>query len=370
MDLPPFLLDQWLTKYDFASPPIEFNLASSTGPRWSVGELMALGGMGVEITDTVLKYAPPEGSRAVREAVADFCGVDPEWVVMTTGASEALSLLICCAERPNGNLVIPDPAYPAYASMAQAWRLNVRRYSLTNGDCFALERDAVLAAVNGDTVAVIVNTPHNPTGSVMPHSEIEALAVELGEKGVPLIVDEVHHPLHYGSPQRSAASIENVIVTSDLSKAMSLPGLRTGWLVDRNKARRDRLIDARSTFAVSGSPLLEQLAAHALANRAAIFDRLRTVATSNLERLDVVMTGSGGALSWSRPQGGTACFPKFKDGRDSRAFCEALADAGVLVAPGDCFGHPSHMRIGFAQQADRFDVATDRFAAVLAGTAD
>jgi aspartate/methionine/tyrosine aminotransferase len=306
----------------------------------------------------------------VRDAVADFCGVDPEWVVMTTGASEALSLLICSAERPNGNLVIPDPAYPAYASMAQAWRLNVSRYGLSNGNGLVLDGDAVLEAVNADTVAVIVNTPHNPTGAVMPRSEIEALAAELGEKGIPLIVDEVHHPLYYGSPQPSAASIENVIVTSDLSKAMSLPGLRTGWLVDRNKVRRDRLIDARSTFSVSGSPLLEQLAAHALENRSAIFDRLRTIASANLERLDALMTRSGGTLSWSRPQGGATCFPRFNDGRDSRAFCQALADVGVLVAPGDCFGHPSHMRIGFAQQADRFEVAIDRFAAVLAGTSD
>jgi aspartate/methionine/tyrosine aminotransferase len=369
MELPPFLLDQWMNKYDFASPPIEFNLASSTGPQWSVRDLMDLGA-GAQIGDIVLKYALPDGSLAVREQVAAFCDVDPDWVVMTTGASEALSLLMCCAERPNGNIVIPDPAYPAYVAMAQAWRLNVRSYNVAHSNGFALERDTVLEAVNSDTAAAIVNTPHNPTGSVMPYSDIETLAAKLGEKGVPLIVDEVYHPLYHSKAQRSAASIENVIATSDLSKALSLPGLRTGWLIDRNKARRDKLIDARSTFAVSGSPLLEQLAAHALFNRSAIIDRLQTVACANLERLDALIAGSRGILAWTRPQGGTTAFPKFTDGRNSRAFCEALAGAGVLVAPGDCFGHPSHMRIGFAQQSKQFEVAIDRFAALLAGMAN
>jgi len=94
MDLPSFKLDHWLSKYDFATPPITHNLASSTGPRWTVGELRALGD-GVSVEDTILSYAPPEGGRALREAVADFHGADPDWVVTTTGASEALSILFC-----------------------------------------------------------------------------------------------------------------------------------------------------------------------------------------------------------------------------------------------------------------------------------
>ena len=53
-------------------------------------------------------------------------------------------------------------------------------------------------------------------------------------------------------------------------------------------------------------------------------------------------------LAWAKPEGGTVCFPWFRDGRDSRPFCEALAANGVLVAPGDCFGMPDHMRMGFA----------------------
>ena len=72
MRIPPFLLDQWLATYEFASPPIRYNLASSTGPRWTLGELLALGDSGglKDLGDLRLSYAPPQGSAALRQQVA------------------------------------------------------------------------------------------------------------------------------------------------------------------------------------------------------------------------------------------------------------------------------------------------------------
>jgi aspartate/methionine/tyrosine aminotransferase len=357
MNLPPFLLDHWISKYDFADPPITFNLASSTGPRWSLEGLSRLGGARLDLASIVMGYAPADGSGPLREAVAGFHGADPDCVVMTTGASEALLILFCLLQRERGNLVIPDPGYPAYGAMAQASRLSARTYGLSAEADFAQTAEAVLDVVDGDTVAVIVNTPHNPTGSVMERREIVRLAQALADRGAPLIVDEVYHPLYFGPPRASAAGIDNVIVISDLSKALSIPGLRTGWIIDRDAARRARLVDARSYFTLCGSPLLERLATHALRHRADILGRLETVAVRNLEMLRSLVAGCGGVLGWAPPRGGTTAFPWFTDGRDSRPFCQELAQTGVLVAPGDCFGHPSHMRIGFAQQEDGFEEA-------------
>lgn len=365
MDLPPFMLDHWLSAHDFATPPITWNLASSTGPRWSVADLAALGGGAPDIGDTVLSYAPPEGSRALRDAVAAFHGADPDAVLLATGASEALSILFCLAARPGANIVLPDPGYPAYAAVAGAWGLRAKSYRLEREDGFAQRADTILAQVDADSVAVIVNTPHNPSGSVMPRDAIAALAAELAPRGIPLIVDEVYHPLYFGAPQASAAGIPNVIVTSDMSKALSLPGLRTGWLIDGDAERRRRIIDARSYFTISSSPLLERLAAHALRHSGAILDRLRAVAGANLARLDALVAGSGGRLRWVRPEGGTTAFPWLADGRDSRPLCETLAGRGVLLAPGDCFGHPAHMRVGFAQQDEGFGSALALWAEAL-----
>ena len=108
------------------------------------------------------------------------------------------------------------------------------------------------------------------------------------------------------------------------------------------------MIDARGYFTISSSPLLERLAVHAFANREVLLSRLHAVASENLAVLSDFMERASDVLGWARPEGGTVCFPWFLDGRDSRPFWEALAANGVLVAPGDCFGRPEHMRLGFA----------------------
>src|SRR6185295_13433671 len=91
MRIPPFLLDQWIATYEFASPPIRYNLAASTGPGWTLGELLALGdGAGVNgLDDLRLSYAPPQGTAALREQVAALLDVYPDWVVSTTRAFAA-----------------------------------------------------------------------------------------------------------------------------------------------------------------------------------------------------------------------------------------------------------------------------------------
>ena len=347
MHLPPFKLDHWLSKHSFATPPIAYDLAASTGPKWTVGELLALG-EGADLDDAVLGYAPSEGTKALREAIGAFLGVDPDWIVVTLGASEAYSILLCLAARPGANIVLPSPAYPAFEPMAGVWGLAVRHAELARGNGFRQRAADVLAAVDGDTVLAVINTPHNPAGTVMPRDEIADLASELEKKGVPLVVDEVYHPLYFGARQASAASIVNVNVMGDMSKALSLAGLRLGWIVERDPKRRARMIDARSYFTISSSPILERLAVHAFSHRDVLLSRLHAVASANLAALSEFMERVSDVLAWVKPAGGTVCFPWFRDGRDSRPFCEALAAKGVLVAPGDCFGMADHMRVGFA----------------------
>ena len=89
MKLPPFLLDQWLQQKFSANPPIEFDLGSSTGPTWTFRELLTLGGDIEELLATNLFYTPPDGSAALREELARMHGVEPERVLVMTGASEA-----------------------------------------------------------------------------------------------------------------------------------------------------------------------------------------------------------------------------------------------------------------------------------------
>lgn len=366
MKLPPFKLDLWLAAHEFATPPIRFNLASSTGPAWTLGDIgRAGGGDPRKLEDVKLSYAPPEGTKLLRERLAARHGVDADCVLVLTGASEALLALLCHFAAPGASIVLPRPVYPALPVLARAWGLAVREYALDRERGFAQDADTVLAAVDDTTRAVFVNTPHNPTGSVMPAAEQARLAAALAVRGIPLIVDEVYHPLYFGTPVPSASALRNVIVLGDFAKAMSLPGLRVGWLVDRDAERRAALLDLRSYFSISCAPLSEAIGAHAIANADAVLGRLDSVARANLALLTTFMHEHRDVLGFTAPAGGTTCFPYLRDGRDARPLCAALAKAGVLVAPGDCFDMPAHMRIGFGAQRDGYAEALAIFADVL-----
>jgi aspartate/methionine/tyrosine aminotransferase len=207
----------------------------------------------------------------------------------------------------------------------------------------------------------------------MPAAEQRALAEELAAAGIPLIADEVYRPiytgpLHTDAPIAGASALPNTIVLGDFAKALSLPGLRIGWLIDRDAPRRAALLDLRSYFTISCSPLTEAIGAHALLHAKTILERLKSVASANLALLTQFMDRQSQRLCWAPPTGGTTCFPWLRDGRDSRPLCEALARAGVLVAPGDCFEMPAHLRVGYGAMPDGYAAALDIFGRILAQT--
>ena len=121
MRLAPFLLDEWIRRKYSSDPPIEFDLASSTGPVWTYRELLALeDGLAENLLDTPLFYTNPRGAPELREEIARMQGVDPEHVQIVTGSSEALLAMFYFAAEPGANIVLPYPEFPAYTAMAES----------------------------------------------------------------------------------------------------------------------------------------------------------------------------------------------------------------------------------------------------------
>lgn len=356
MKLEPFLLERWAAKYRTASPPIRYDLAASTGPHWTVDEVLDLGGEAARaaLGQLELKYAPASGTPGLRQAIADCYGCDPDCIVVMTGGSEALSVVLCLFAETGANVVLPSLLFPAIPAMARAWGYQLRPYELAPDDSFAHRADRILGCVDEATRLVLVNSPHNPTGGVIEPSELETLAAGLAERGIPLLVDEVYHPLYFAENAETAVGLPNTIVIGDMSKAYSLSGLRVGWVIDADETRRDRLIDARGYFTISNSVATECLAEVALNHRDRLLKRLKDVAHTNLTALDEFMRSHTDLLEWVRPVGGTTAFPWLRDGRDTRPLCESFAARGVLTVPGDCFDAPNHFRVGFATQASGF----------------
>jgi aspartate/methionine/tyrosine aminotransferase len=363
MELPPFLLDRWIEQKQDPDSKIEYDLASSTGPVWALRELLAIvGGNHLDaLLDAPISYTAAPGTPALRAAIAKLEGVDPYAVQVLTGASEGLLILFFLAAEPGANVVLPDPGFPANTALAQSLGIQVRYYHLRAANQFHIDPDEILKLVDRDTRLLLVNSPHNPTGSVINDVEIERMHDLCAERRVQLVCDQVYHPIYHTAESRTAARLPHATVISDFSKALCLSGLRIGWIVDHDAARRERYLNARNYFTVTANVFGERLAVLALQHSAQIYQRAREVARRNLALLAQVFARHADRLQWVRPEGGMTAFPWLANGADTREFCRGLAQRGVLVAPGDCFGQPSHFRVGFAASGEKFAAAIERF---------
>src|SRR5215472_15540188 len=185
------------------------------------------------------------------------------------------------------------------------------------------------------------------------------------ERGVQFVVDEVYHPLYHGQETASASALPRATVLGDFSKAFCLSGLRVGWIVERDRERMEQYLNARSYFTISNTPVGEAMAVTAVQHRQAIFSRLRSVATANLATLDGFFARLSDVVGWVRPRGGMTSFPWLIGGRDSRDFCRRAAEHGILLAPGDCFGMPSHFRLGFGVAEEGFPDALAELESII-----
>jgi aspartate/methionine/tyrosine aminotransferase len=160
---------------------------------------------------------------------------------------------------------------------------------------------------------------------------------------------------------QSAARLPHATVIGDLSKAFSLPGVRTGWMIEHDPQRRQQYWTARAYFSICNTTTGEILSEIAIRKRDVVRGKTQEVATRNLKLLERFMADHRDVLGWIPPQGGMTAFPWLVSGENDRPFCQAATECGILLAPGDCFDAPSHFRLGFAAAGDNFSKALERF---------
>jgi aspartate/methionine/tyrosine aminotransferase len=360
MQLKPFLLDAWLDQYEH---DIEFNLGASTGPTWTVNDILALADDETRhrFLNHNLVYGRPAGADSLREAIAEMQGVPVEAVQIVTGASEALVALMWLAAEPGANVIIPLPGFTTFSALPESLGLETRLYRVRRENGFRIDPDEIKHLADSKTKLILVNSPHSPTGSTISDSEMEALHDFTAERGIQLVSDEVYHPIYHGRSTKSAARLPHATVIADLSKAFSISGVRTGWMIEHDARRRQQYWNARAYFSISNTTTGEILSEIAIRQRDVVLGKAQEAATRNLKLLDRFMAAHRDVLGWIPPQGGMTAFPWLVTGENARPFCQAATEHGILLAPGDCFDSPSHFRLGFAAAGDNFSKALDRF---------
>ena len=324
-------------------------------------------------------YTDMTGQPALRAAIArrHAAGagqaVSPEQVVVFSGAQNALFAAALCLLDRGDEVIAPDPIYVTYEAVIGASGANLVRVPLDRASGFHLDLDALAAAITPRTRAIMLNTPHNPTGVVLRQDEMEAVAALCRRHDLWLVSDEVYATLTYEQPHISPAKLpgmaERTIVVSSLSKSHAMTGWRVGWTI----APPD-LVPHLANLALCmlyGLPgFVQDAAAVALSSEP---DELAAMRHELRARRDLVCARLAQipGVECLRPEGAMFVMLDIREtGLSAQDFAERLLDEhAVSVLPADAFGPTArgHVRIGLVVDRDRLSTACDRIAA-LAGS--
>jgi aspartate/methionine/tyrosine aminotransferase len=292
-------------------------------------------------------------------------------VAVTVGASGAFVLTFLAAFDPGDRVVVPEPAFPAYKNILQALGIEVVRLGLGPDSGFA-PSVGLLQQVAPPVHGLVLASPANPTGTMLPPAELAALAEHCRARGIRLISDEIYHGITYGEPAASVLSWDcDAVLINGFSKYFCMTGWRLGWLVAPPDLVRPIELLAQNLF-ISAPALAQEAALSAFACRTELERRIAGY-RRNREALLARLPGAG--LDRLAPVDGA--FYLYADvghlTADSAIWCEELlAATGVALTPGADFdsvqGH-RYVRLAFAGAEERVVAGADRIAAWLRGAA-
>lgn len=322
------------------------------------------------INADVSHYAPSMGYPELREAISDYlnerfaCSYAPADVVVTVGATEAITATITALFNPGDTLLVPTPIFPLYATVAQMHGMNVVEVATAPDFVLTPARLQAALADHPDAKGLILNYPSNPTGVTYSPAEIGLLAEALRHTDLVVISDEIYAELTYTGDHVSMGHLlpEQTVLISGLSKSHAMTGYRLGYLA--GPAALTRQIGKMHQYLVTTAPSPIQKAAAAALN----FGRRdpAVMRETYRQRRDLVLAGlTQAGFTAVTPSGAFYLFAKMpaKFGTDDVAFTYRLAEeAHVGLVPGSVFGPggAGYLRLSYAANTDRLEEAVRR----------
>ena len=307
------------------------------------------------------RYTPATGIPPLRRAIADFyrarygVALDPGRVVVTPGASGALQLTMSVLIDPGRTVLMADPGYPCNRHFVELVGGRPDMIAVGPDTGYQLNAELVSARWTGDTRAVLVATPSNPTGTLLDRATLTEIHRVVREKGGVLIVDEIYQGLTYGTEGVTALSVaDDLFVVNSFSKYFGMTGWRLGWLVvpETHVNAVDRL--AQNIFL--SAPTVSQYAALS-AFDAGTLEILESRRAAFGERRDFLLPALR-ALGFEIPVTPQGAFYLYANCRglsdDSYGFAmDLLEEEGVAITPGKDFGDnlpEEHIRFAYTTQ--------------------
>lgn len=353
MHLPPFKLERYFAKYEFAA---EFLLGSSDCESMPIADLLALEpGAAEKFQQVWLGYSESQGSPVLRTEICNlYETIQPDEILVHSGAEEAIYLFMFAAFQKGDHVIVHWPGYQSLAEVARAAGCDVSPWLAREENNWSLDLDELRHLMRSNTKAVIVNTPHNPTGYLMPREDFLAVSKFAQERGLLLFSDEVYRESEYDPAARLPAACdlgEHAVSLGVMSKTYGLAGLRIGWIAAKNKKIYQNMAMLKDYTTICNSAPSEFLAGVAIRNRQKLIDRSLGIIKHNLAVIDDLFARYSQLFSWVRPQAGSMAFPRLLKG-DVEEFCDNLVNkAGVMLLPGSVYDDShNHFRLGVGRK--------------------
>jgi len=316
-------------------------------------------------------YTHSQGNMEFREAICNHYhkkyGVhfSANQVVVTSGTSPALFMIISALLDPGDEIIIPDPHYPCYPNFTEFIGGKPVFVEVYEEDAFQLRPDEIKKKIGPRTRAIIVNSPSNPTGNLLSAKRMQ----EIADLGIPVLSDEIYHGLVYGEQEHSMLEFtENTIVVNGFSKLYAMTGWRLGYIIAPIDFIRP-LQKMQQNFFVSAGSISQKAGLSALKEAEAdVKDMIKTY--DERRRYMVQRVRELGLGLAAEPVG---AFYMLLNARHLSASSydlafEILEKAGVGVTPGIDFGQNAegYIRLSYANSLENIKEGLDRIEAFLA----
>jgi aminotransferase len=310
-------------------------------------------------------YSPNAGNLSLRKKLSEGTPYDPKSeICVTAGTQEGLFSVFTAFVNPGDEVLVPNPGFVSYATLARICGADVVTYDL-DPPHWQIDVDALRQKVTPKTKLIVVNSPSNPLGSIVPRETLDAIA-SLG----PLVVsDEVYRELWYDAPPPSMRGLgNNVIVLDGLSKSHGMTGLRLGWISARESVMKP-IVTAHQYIATCASVFSQALAELILDDREWNAQWLTSVRAQFAEQREAALYAIQHELEFeiAPPAGAFYAFAAVPT-CDTIGFAKSLAmDAAVLVIPGVAFGSAGNgfMRISYAAPVEQLTSGIERIGRYL-----
>jgi aspartate aminotransferase len=308
-------------------------------------------------------YTPNKGTLELREEISkklkrdNKLVIDPESIMVTVGASEAIYIAAQGLFEKEDEILIPDPGFVSYKACVDLVESKTVSVDVKIENEYKIKVEDVQEKISSKTKALLLNSPSNPMGSVMEKEDIKGVADLATDHDFMIISDEIYEKIIYGKKHYSPAQFsDNVIVINGFSKTYAMTGLRIGYLASQNEIVEE-LLKVHQYNTACASSISQAAAKEALAgpqndvkSMVKEFERRKNLVVKRLDNM---------GLSCTKLEGAFYAFPQVENANE---FVQKALNLGVVTVPGNGFGENSvnNVRISYANSYEKIEEAMNR----------